>query len=109
MTKHEAKRLQNCHQAENDANGAGGAFSEGADKVGVGHIVDAGNQHTGYGGQSQLHNQLWNGRLRHFQIFFIMLVLCGHPVSSPQNYSNEETQKMQGSSPRHTGRQKEFL
>ena len=69
VAEHKAEGLENRHQAEDDADGAGGALAQLADKVGVGHIIDAGNQHTGNGGNTQPQDQLGDRSFGHLLIF----------------------------------------
>ena len=46
VPQHKAQRLNDGHQAGNDAHRAGSAGGDAPHKKGIGQIVDAGDQHT---------------------------------------------------------------
>ena len=66
VAQHEAQRLDNGHQAGNDAHCTGCAGGDLAHKKGVGQIVDAGDEHAQYRGSRQTQDQFRDGGLRHF-------------------------------------------
>ena len=66
VAQHEAQRLENGHQAGNDAHRAGCAGGDLAHKKGVGQIIDAGDEHAQYRGSRQAQDQFRDGGLRHF-------------------------------------------
>ena len=66
VAQHKAQRLENGHQAGNDAHRTGCAGGDLAHKKGVGQIVDAGDEHAQYRGSRQAQDQFRDGGLRHF-------------------------------------------
>ena len=66
VAQHEAQRLENGHQAGNDAHRTGCAGGDLAHKKGIGQIVDAGDEHAQYRGSRQTQDQFRDGGLRHF-------------------------------------------
>ena len=72
LAEEEPDGLDNCHQGKGDTHRSGGTGGvEFADKEGVRHIVNGGDQHTDDGGNRQLADQLLHRRLRHLQEFFL--------------------------------------
>ena len=71
VAEHEAECLEDGHEAVDNADGARGALAQLADKVGVGHVVDVGDEHAGDGGDAQVQDELGNGRHGHLpELFF---------------------------------------
>ena len=53
MAEHEAKGLQDGHQAKHNAGGTGRAGADRANEVGIRHVVDVGDQHGNNGRDTQ--------------------------------------------------------
>ena len=65
LAEHEADRLKNAHEAENDAHGCAFTGSELSDERGVDEVIDVRDQHAQNGGDAQTNNKAGNGFLRH--------------------------------------------
>ena len=68
VAEHEPDGLQNGHQAEHHAGGAGGTGADLADEGGIDDVVDVGDQHADGGGQAKLDDKAGDGLLRHFVV-----------------------------------------
>ena len=76
------RRLDNGHQAGNDAHRARSAGGKLADKKRIGQVVDAGDEHTQDGGGGKAQDQSGNGRLGHFMVLLLTEVVGGHGQNS---------------------------
>ena len=86
VPQHKAQRLNNGHQAGNDAHRAGSAGGDAPHKKGIGQIVDAGDQHTQNRGRGKAEDQPGDRGLGHFVILHRSAVLLGHgQISSFKN------------------------
>lgn len=74
----EAHRLDHRHDAEDDAHCPRGAGAQLADKIGVGHVVDGGDQHADHGGRGEGEHQPRDGGGGHL---LILILLAAQGVS----------------------------
>ena len=69
LAEGEADGLDDGHQGEGHAYGGGGAGTDLPYEVGIGHVVDRGDQHADDGGDSQRGHQVGDGGLGHLGKF----------------------------------------
>ena len=78
LAEHKSDSLYDGHKTEDDTDRPAGAGTQLADKCGVSHVINAGDQHADNGRNRQGHDQFMNRGLCHF---FILCFSCIHNQS----------------------------
>ena len=68
MAEHEGQTLHDGLDGEEYARRGLSTFPQSADKVGVRHVIDAGDEHGNNGGDTEIQNQPGNRGFRHFLV-----------------------------------------